>query len=98
MRLWSTVVTQDTNRPRRQSGRYGAIGSALAATCRLLVDARLQISEQRVDLRVSPAARHRRHVVRDWRTLVEALRAQRSRALRRDQGRVGLDRGAVPAG
>src|SRR6476469_7687097 len=98
MRLWSTVVIQDTTRPRRQSGRYGAIGSALAATRRLLVDARLQISEQRIDLRVSPAARHGRHVVRDGRALVEPLRDQRPQALRLDQGRVVLDRGAVPAG
>src|SRR3954454_11875617 len=99
MRLWSTVVTQDITRPRRQSGRYGVIGgSALPATSRLLVDARLQISEERIDLSVGPAARHGRHVVRDGRPLVEPLRDQRAQALRLDQGRVVLDCGAVSAG
>ena len=86
-------------RPRRQSGRYGAIGSALAATRRLLVDARLQVSEQRIDLRVSPAARRR-----------AACSSRRAPAglspcvisVRRPSGwirsRVVLDRRAVPAG
>src|SRR2546427_9251043 len=62
IRLWSVVVTQLMTRPWRQSGRYGST-VALAATRRPLVDASLQIGEQRQHLLIRPAVRDRWHLV-----------------------------------
>src|SRR5436309_15394465 len=57
MRLWSTVVSHDVTRPRRQSARNGST-SALTA---ILPEA-LRVGDQRVDLGVRPVAADRRHL------------------------------------
>src|SRR2546423_9049121 len=62
MRLWSTVVTHDATRPRRQSARYASV---LTATLRALVDVPFEVEVEGRELLVGPAAPDRRHVARD---------------------------------
>src|SRR3954447_12925422 len=93
MRLWSTVVTQDANRPRRQSARYV---SALAAI-RRLGDVALQVLLERAELLARPAPPDGRHVARDRCDPVLSVEQQRPQALGlRQQGAV-RDRRAVRA-
>src|SRR5437763_6585103 len=62
IRLWSTVTSQRATRPLRQVTGYTA--SDLTATrARSLVDVRLRVRDQRVDLRVRPGIADRRHLV-----------------------------------
>src|SRR2546430_1188749 len=69
-------------RPWRQSGRYGST-VALAATRRPLVDALLQIGEQRLHLLIRPAVRDRRHRVSALADqLLEALSLREQRIVR----------------
>src|SRR5438874_8773426 len=70
-------------RPWRQSGRYGST-VALAATRRPIVDALLQVGEERADLPVGPAMRDGRH-------LVPALADQLLEALPLREQSVGRD-------
>src|SRR5436190_5559228 len=60
MRLWSVVVTQEATRPCVHGARAGA-DSTLTATGALLRDARGQVVEEGVQLRLRPAAPDRRH-------------------------------------
>src|SRR4051794_20109957 len=94
MRLWSTVVTHDANRPRRQSARYD---SALAATCRRLGDVVLQILLERAELLVRPAPPDRWHVARDRRDPVLTVEQEGAQALGRRQHRAVRDRRPVRA-
>src|SRR3954453_9433552 len=93
MRLWSTVVTHDANRPRRQSARYV---SALAAI-RRLGDVALQVLLERAELPLGPAPPDRRHVARDGWDPVLTAEQERAQALRRRQHCAVRDRRAVPA-
>src|SRR4051794_33798849 len=81
MRLWSTVVSHDVTRPRRQSVRNGWT-SALTA----MLPQRLRVRDQRVDLGVRPVARNGRH-------LADALAEDRLDALAVVQQRVAAERG-----
>src|SRR5262245_47417475 len=94
MRLWSTVVTHDVTRPRRQSARYVSV---LTATRRPLVDVLLQVRVQRGELVVGPPARNRRHVARDRLDPVLAVNEQLAQARRLHEQRVGRDVRAVAA-
>src|SRR3954454_7918611 len=93
MRLWSTVVTHDANRPRRQSARYD---SALAATCRRLGNVVLQVLLERAELLVRPAPPDGWHVARDRRDPVLTVEQEGAEALRRRQDRAVRDRWAIP--
>src|SRR5215470_5984687 len=63
MRLWSTVVTHDANRPRRQSARYGRTSSTFTATgSASRLRELLCVRGERVDLRAGPVAADRRHL------------------------------------
>src|SRR5262245_17512964 len=84
-------------RPWRQSGRYGATGSALAATRRRLVAVRPHVSPQGPQLKVGPTSRHRWHVTRDRSNPVLAFVQEGPETLRRDEGRAALDVRAIAA-
>src|SRR5689334_7585665 len=94
MRLWSTVVTHEVNRPRRQSARYVSV---LTATRAPLVDVPLEIELERGELPRRPAEADRRHVARRGCDPVLAVHQQRVQSLRLHEQRARGDRGAVGA-
>src|SRR5579884_84978 len=61
IRLWSTVVSQEATRPRRQSARYGWAVSAPATTLRPLLRELLRVRDERVDLVAGPVLADGRH-------------------------------------
>src|SRR5580765_1683709 len=94
MRLWSTVVTHDATRPRRQSARYDSV---LTATRRPLVDVSLQVDVQRRELLVGPADRDGRHVAGDRCDPILAVDEKCVQSRRLDEQAVRLDVRAVVA-
>src|SRR4051794_2513118 len=89
IRLWSTVTSQRATRPLFHVTGYTA--SDLTATrASSLVDVRLHVLDERLDLRVRPR-------VRDGGHLVSAVADDRRDAGRLDEQRVRCEVGAVPA-
>src|SRR5579871_3089840 len=83
IRLWSTVTSQLASRPSFQPTGYAA--SLLTATRRSLVDVRLHVGVEGVDLRRRPGDPDRRH--RRAAPCVHAVlhRRRKARALRQDR-------------
>src|SRR4051812_19397572 len=88
MRLWSTVVTHDATRPRRQSARYVSV---LTATRRPLVDVPPEVHVERRELLARPAAADGRHVAVGRRDPVLAVLQQPPQPLRLGQDRARRD-------
>src|SRR4051794_14792434 len=88
MRLWSTVVTHDATRPRRESARYVSV---LTATRRPLVDVPPEVHVERRELLVRPAAADGGHVALGRRDPVLAVLQQSPEPERLGQDRAGRD-------
>src|SRR3954449_107611 len=94
MRLWSTVVTHEAMRPRRQSARYVSVLTATRASLR---DVPPEVELERGELPRRPAAADGRHVARRRRDPVLAVDEQRVEPLRLHEQRARRDRRAVAA-
>src|SRR5690242_8247707 len=86
IRLWSTVTSQRATRPLRQVTGYAASDLTATRACPL-EDVTLRVLRQRLDLRIGPRVRDRRH-------LPEAVADDCAQPLRLREQRVRRDRRA----